>query len=298
MLLFHVMLPVALLTGLGAWLGRRRPVDVRSLSTVSIYLFSPALVFDSLLRSSSLAAHAFPLVLTVVFHLLGLLLGGLAAARFLKLGRPQTGAFLLPVVMYNAGNYGLPLNFLAFGEEGLRLALVVFVTMGTVGTLLGSLVAAWGADGEVRRALRSVLELPVVYAATAALLALLLHWAPPEPIQRAVRLLAAGAIPLLLVTLGIQLVQPRTLRWSRPLGLAVLLRLVASPLLAAGLAHAVGLEGLVRRVAILQAAMPSAVNAFLYASEFRCDPGFVAGTVVATTLGSFATVTVLLALLT
>ncbi|MCS7173554.1 MAG: AEC family transporter [Armatimonadetes bacterium] len=297
-MLFQVVLPVALLTGLGAWLGRRRPVDVRSLSAVSMYLFSPALVFDSLLRSSSLAAHAFPLFLTVLLHFLGLLFAGLIAARFLKLDRPQTGAFLLPVVMYNAGNYGLPLNLLAFGEEGLRLALLVFVTTGTVGTFLGSLVAAWGADGEVRRALRSVLELPVVYAATAALLALLLRWTPPEPVQRAVRLLAAGAIPLLLVTLGLQLAHPRTLRWSRPLGLVVLLRLVASPLLATGLAHLVGLEGLARRVVILQAAMPSAVNAFLYASEFRCDPGFVAGVVVATTLGSFATLTALLAWLT
>ncbi|MDR7415209.1 MAG: AEC family transporter [Armatimonadota bacterium] len=295
-MLLQVVLPVALLTGLGAWLGRRRPVDVRSLSAVSMYLFSPALVFDSLLRSSSLASHALPLFVTVVLHLLTLLLVGATAARLLRLERVQKSAFLLPVVMYNAGNYGLPLNLLTFGEEGLRLALVVFVTTGTVGTFLGGLVAAWGANGEMRRAIRSVLELPVVYAATGALLALLFRWTPPEPIQRAVRVLASGAIPLLIVTLGIQLAQTRALRWSWPLGLAVFLRLVASPLLATGLAHAMGLEGLARRVAILQAAMPSAVNAFLYASEFRCDPGFVASAVVVSTLGSFATLTALLAL--
>ncbi len=32
----------------------------------------------------------------------------------------------------------------------------------------------------------------------------------------------------------------------------------------------------------IRIAMPSAVNAFLFASEFECDPGFVAGVVFTT----------------
>jgi predicted permease len=76
-----------------------------------------------------------------------------------------------------------------------------------------------------------------------------------------------------------------------------LLRLVVSPALAWGLAGLVGLEGLARDVTILQSAMPTAVVTTILATEFETAPRFAALCVLATTLGSLLTVTVILNLL-
>jgi predicted permease len=199
--------------------------------------------------------------------------------------------------MMNSGNYGLALNLFAFGEAGFRLAMFVFLASATVGIGLAAIVAAWSGGGDFRRAVRDVVRLPIVYAAAAGAAAPALGVTVPDMIARPVGVLAAGAIPLLLVTLGIQLSRARGLRAERGLATALGMRLVFSPLIALALAPAFGLSGLARNVAIVQTAMPTAVNAFLYAAEFNCRPAFVATAVFVSTLLSFVTVAVLLALL-
>jgi predicted permease len=297
MFLVNVIAPVLLLIAAGFVLGRQRAVEVSSLSAVAMYLFMPALVLDSLLKHPWREGDGGVLVPFALVHLALLLVVGIGAANALRLRGAEQAGFLLPIVMYNAGNYGLPVSLFAFGEAGFRLAVFVFIVNATAGTILGGLVAGWGTGGGHRRAVVGVLRLPLVHATVAAVAMSAMGWTLPEALARAVGVLGAGAIPLLLVTLGIQLSQAENVRYSRELLTVGMLRLAISPLLAIGIAEAMGLSGLARSVAILQAAMPAAVNAFLIAAEFRCRPAFVASAVFATTVISFVTVAVVLRML-
>jgi predicted permease len=292
--LFDVIAPVVLLVLTGFLLGRARPVEVRSLAPVSMYLFAPALVFQSLTGSSALSGDAPRLVAACVVHLVALLGFGFLLAAALGLRGKRRAAFLIPAFLYNAGNYGLPVSLFAFGQAGFHAATLVFVVNATVGNFLAGVTAAWGSRGEPARAVAETLRLPVVYAAAAALLVAAAGWSLPAWLDRTVAVLASGAIPLLVVTLGVQLAQTGGLSPSREVFVAALVRLLASPLLAAGLAGLVGLEGVGRDVFVLVAAMPAAVNAFLFAAEFDCEPGFVAAVVFTTTLASLLSVSGLL----
>ena len=74
----------------------------------------------------------------------------------------------------------------------------------------------------------------------------------------------------------------------------MVLRLVVSIPIAFGVAYLLGLSDLALRVGIMQAAMPTAVNTTILALEFDTWPHFVSNVVVATTIGSLITLTLLL----
>ncbi len=293
-MLLNVVGPVVLLVLTGYLLGRYRPVEVSSLAPVSMYLFAPALVFQSLTRSPLAVDYTPRLLAATVAHLFAMLALGLGASEALALRGRRRAAFLLPAFHYNAGNYGLPVSLFAFGQPGFQAATLIFVVNATVANLTAGLTAAWGSGGGLGRAVRDMLRLPLVYAVVAALLVMATGWKVPEWLDRAVGTLASGAVPLLVVTLGIQLAQGSGVEPSVPLLVAAALRLAVSPAVAAGVASLVGLQGLARDVFVVVAAMPAAVNTFLFASEFGCEPGFVASAVFATTLASFLSVSALL----
>ena len=105
----------------------------------------------------------------------------------------------------------------------------------------------------------------------------------------------------MLTVLGVRLAE--TLRARQrlahlpALGVAALMRLIVSPALAFLFASLVGLAGIARDVTVLQSAMPTAVITTILATEFDSDPPFAALCVLATTLLSLPTLTILLNLL-
>jgi predicted permease len=152
--------------------------------------------------------------------------------------------------------------------------------------------------------LLQVLKMPQIYAALAGLLAravgLNLAGEGHDLITalfRGVALMSDAALPLLLLLLGMQLAQGVAVEQRGLTTLAVVLRLLISPLLAYGLARLLGLSDLSMRVVVLEASMPTAVNMVLYSLEFDARPGFVAGVVVVSTVLSLATLALLLVLL-
>jgi malate permease and related proteins len=75
------------------------------------------------------------------------------------------------------------------------------------------------------------------------------------------------------------------------------MRLLLSIPIAAAIGVVLGLGDLPLRVGIVQAAMPTAVNTTILALEFDTWPDFVSNVVVATTIGSLVTLTVLIGFL-
>jgi len=111
-----------------------------------------------------------------------------------------------------------------------------------------------------------------------------------------VHLLGQACIPVMLLTLGIQIARSKP-EWGGFELQASALRLVAAPLLAALAGWVLGLERLDIQVLVLQSAMPIAVNAFLMAGEFGGDGVRAARAVVASSVLSFVTIPVVLLLI-
>jgi predicted permease len=79
-----------------------------------------------------------------------------------------------------------------------------------------------------------------------------------------------------------------------PLVLALVGRLLLSPLLALAASPLIGVDGGARSAAVLQSAMPSAVITIVLATEYKAAPEFVTAAVLCTTLLSPLTLTPIL----
>ncbi len=288
------LLPILLVAGAGFLLQRALRPEPRPLAQVAFYVLSPALVFQLLVRSDIQATGLARMFLFTLLLILGLSGLSLLTARALGFDRPTTAAFMLSATFMNAGNYGLPLNHFAFGEEGLAWASLFFVSSATLTNSLGVYTAGTGRASPAV-ALRGLLKVPAMYAIPLAFLARGLQVEVPMPLARSIDLAAAAAIPIMLLLLGMQIG-----RWGLPddlrfLGLGGALRLLLSPALALLFANLLNLDGAARNSGIIEAAMPTAVMTTVLAAEYDARPDLVSGAVLATTLLSPLTVTPLLA---
>ncbi len=291
--LLNNLLPVFLTAATGFLLGKTLRPDIKSVSRVAFYIFSPCLVFKSIVGSKLTGDE---LGLMAFFTIAAILLSGalaLGVARMLRYPRPVAAAVILSVMFVNGGNFGLPLNLYAFGEAGLARAVLYFVFSTLMVYTLGVFVAGNGTLSATG-ALRSVLRVPAVYALPLAGVVQFSGWTLPPSLQRPIDLLGTAAIPTMLVILGLQLARARLGERPGPVGVVTGLRLLAGPLIGLALAWLMGLTGPLRQAAVLESAMPTAVITTILAVAFDAQPELVTGAVLVTTLLSPLTLTPLL----
>lgn len=291
------ILPIFLIAGAGFLLGKTTPTDPRTLSRVTFFIFSPCLVFQLLTQNKLGGAAVFSMAALTVVVLVGSGLLAWLLGSLLKLPRPLLVSLVLVAMFGNAGNYGLSLNNFAFGAEGLAYASIYFVTSGLLVYTAGILVASLG-HASIRQAFANLFRYPTIYAVLLAVVFNVLEFVPPVPLQRAIDLLAAAAIPSMLLLLGLQLQRVEWRGKLQALGGATAIRLVASPLIALALAPLLHLQGTAWQAGIAESAMPTAVMAAVLATEFDAEPAFATAAVTITTLLSPLTLTPLLAYLT
>jgi predicted permease len=287
------LLPIFLVSGSGFLLGKFLTVDSRSLGRVVFYVFSPLLVFDMMMKSELSLKQAFTTVAfaVAVIALMGSL--ALLCGKLLRLEKPHLLAVLLTVAFGNTGNYGLPLTRFAFGDEALAAASLFYVTTTILFNTAGVVIASLG-HMDFKSALLGLFKVPVVYG---AVLALLLKGSGTQlflPVSRTIEIAANGAIPVMLVLLGLELTR---IQWShnfRALGLGVLIKLLIGPLAALLLASLFGLSAAARQGNVLEASMPAAVATTVVATEYKLEPSLVTAIVFLGTVLSPLTLTPLI----
>lgn len=289
-----VIAPILVVAAVGYLLARLRLIDdPRPLSRIATYALLPALAFSALARSELSGGDILALAICAWLVAAFQSLVGWVLCRSLAFDPLTTSAFLLSVVTVNAGNYGIPLNQFAFGSETVGMATVYYIATLLVTYGGGALVGV-----PTVKAFRAVggrlLRMPIIYAACAGLALRQSHLLVPEELWRPVNLMAAGAVPVMLTLLGIELARIDLGKQRAALSWVFALRLIVAPLVALGVVWGLGFEGAARNVAVLQSSMPTAVGAALVAVEFNVRPAFVSGAVLVTTLGSAVTLTILL----
>jgi predicted permease len=285
------LLPVFLVALAGYVLSSFVALDGRTLGRFLFFLATPSLVFRSLYQMTiNPAALQHVAVVTV-----GVLTAGVALSLLASVGqdRKRRAGLVLAGAIGNNGNMGIPICYFAFGEAGVALATMYYAITSFLSNTVGVVIASAGST-TVLRALVHSLQSPVLYAAVLGLLFNQAHVIIPESLFSAVELLAGAAVPGMLVLLGTQLRGTQFGGDQHIVWRSVLIRLVASPLVALALCNWMGVGGLERQVLIVQAAMPTAVMTTVLATEFDAAPHLVAAAVLATSLLSMITLSVVL----
>ncbi len=289
----NVVTPVFILVVIGYFVGPRLKIEARSLSRTAYFVFIPAFVFNIISEAkidSGLALQmlSFILVAQIAVALLGFLVG-----KALRQSREITAAFVLIATFGNVGNFGLPLIVFRLGESARTYATVYFVATVFISFVICVGVASWARSGGVT-AVFSVFKTPALIALMPALVFNITDVEVPIFLSRLSGLLGQAMIPVMLITLGVQMGEITKIKINFNVFAASTVRLIGGPVLALLIVPYFGLEGLERSTGILQAAMPAAVLASIIALEYKLLPEFVTTTVLFSTLYSVLTLTVIL----
>jgi len=287
------ILPILLLSGAGFALGRTLKLDSRPLGRVIFYILSPVLIFN-LLTSSKLAVENIGLMMGFAASVIGIIAGiAFVIGKLLRLERTLLSVVVLTSLFANNGNYGLPLISFAFGQEALAYASIYFVTNCLLLYTVGVLIASLG-HLRLKEALLGILKVPTIYAIIIAVIFIRTGWTLPAPIQKTVELTSGGAVPAMLILLGLEM---RKVDWNfnlRALSIPVVCRLLVGPIIGLAMAALFGLNNTIAKVGITQASMPSAVMTTILANEYKLDASLVTAIVFIGTILSPLTLTPLL----
>jgi predicted permease len=296
-ILLTTVLPIILIAGLGVLLDRSKKIDTGTLSTVIIYFGSPSLAFYSISTSSISGSEFGALVLFSLLSALAITLVAWLVSLGARMNRLTSSAFVLSAALVNGLNYGVPLNEFAFGQAAVARAILIGTMYALYAFSMGVFLASWG-KASIWGAFKNVLIVPLPYAAFLGLAVNLTHAELPPLLLRITQILGGLAIPLMLLMLGIQISRASLHGQWRVMVGASAIRLVGGAGVGLALALLLGLGGVTRQVAIVQAAMPTAVAAGVLATEFNSDAKLVSSITMLSTLLSLISLPIIILFVT
>lgn len=283
-----IVSPVFSIIGLGFIFARFKKISLEPVMEILLYLTIPAFVISSLTKK-----HLVPGELVVVsLAASGVVLGtGLVSFIYLRIiNRKELRGFYLPIMFTNSGNMGLSLALLAFGEEGLAIAIIYYVATSMLVYSLGIYIAK-GEGGFLE-----IFKLPLIYASIIGITLNLTNTVLPKPFLSTVEILGNATIPLMLVSLGYRL---RSTHLTS-LGISIsgaLIAIIGGASIAYLITILFGIDGLNQKIIILSSSMPSAIITFIISYRYKLHSELVASIIFISTLLSLITTPVILAMI-
>jgi hypothetical protein len=303
--LLQVIAPVFGIMLLGFVSGKLRVLDAAGVRGLVLFVFTfaiPVLLFEGMAEMELPDDVAWGFL--VAFYVASFVAYGLGMAVAVvgrRLPLDEAAIHGMGGGVSNAVLLGIPVVLTAFGEEaslplfliiGFHSATFLPLTIGLIQLGRGGRITA---SAELRALSAAVLRNPIIVGLAAGLVANLAGVGLAGPVERFVALLGASAVPCALFAMGATLAEYPIRGMMGPALALAAVKLVVHPALVWVLAVPVlGLGGLEVEVAVVVAAMPSAVNVYLFGSRYRAAEEVAARTVFLTSALSAVTVSVLL----
>ncbi len=303
-----VILPVFGLVLLGYAAVRLRWLDVHAVRGLSLFVFNfalPVMLFRTLALTQLPAEIEWAFLLSYYLAALVVFGMGMTVARR-GFERPLVGQGLagLTASYSNTVLLGIPIVLTAFGDAA---ALPLFLIVATHNLVLfppatAVIEAGLGRRENLRGLLSSTLmgmvRNPIVVGLTLGLAFNLLDYRLPGPIDTVASTLGSAALPTATFALGATLARYRLAGVLREAGSLIGCKMVVQPALVWLLATRVfEVEPLWSSVAVVMAALPTGINAYLFAERYDHGVATAATAVLLSTGLSIGTLSVLLFLL-
>ncbi len=277
--LLALLTPVIACAGIGAvWAAKKIDYPSRFVSVLVTSVATPCLVFSTLVTTRLDNAVLLQVSGTALAALITM---GLVAAVLLRACKLSLRGFLPAAVFPNAGNLGLPLSQLTFGDDGLAVAVTIFAVFSLVQHTLGVAYLAW-VNPKKEGAIRTF-PYGATVVAVLAVCVRVFEWQVPVAILKSAQLVGSLSIPLMLISLGHALMTVSHRGVKEGAWLAGV-RLSVGLLASAALVSMLDLPPMVNSVLVLMMGMPVAVVSFMYADRLTHHGETVAGAVLVSTL--------------
>ncbi len=294
---------VAMLGYVLTWLGVFRTRDVPGLTRYVFYIALPVMLFDSMSRVALPEAVRWSFLLAYyVPTLLVFFLGMSIVRKAFRFKLTEQGMFGMGSAYSNTVLIGLPVITTAWGDVAILPLMMIIAVHSAVLFSLTTMLAESGRSrdgGIVTAGFRTALGMlrnPIVGGLVVGLLFNLFAIPIPASVATITGWIRGSAMPAALFVTGASLQQYRLMGHLPETGLMVVLKLVVHPALVWFTAAVVlGLPPLWTGVAVVTAALPTGINASVFATRYRAAVAPVTGSILVSTLLSIVTLTVLLA---
>lgn len=292
--LLSTVIPVYLTVALGYLLTRTSvvpPAFGSVLIRFMYFLAIPAMLFINMLDAT--LPLVFPWRFLIAFYVPTLLLfsvGMVVSSRILGWRRQDIGIAGMTASYSNVVLLGFPLVLSVFGREAVLPLFILLASQSVLLFPVTTLVLESTAErregdapGVAATLLRVFLN-PVVLSLLLGIAANLGGIGLPALLGNSLRLVASVAPVGALIALGITLAGYRLAGPWHDVSLFLLLKNAGHPLLVWLGCSLLGIESRWMAVAVLLAAMPSGINAFIFAARYQCQVSTVSRTIVWSTL--------------
>lgn len=270
---------------------RRMPDNAAtSLNLYVIYVALPALILSEIPQLQPNAEALLPIVFAWVLMALSAL-GVWLLARAFQWSRPVTGVLMLTVPLGNTGFVGIPLLEALVGPEAVPYAILydqfgTFLALNTLGVIVAAQYS--GAQSSFKKNIKAIVSFPPFIALCVALATLIFDY--PDWLNHALSRISTTLVPVVMVAVGLQWQLRLDRHYLMPLGVGLVFILFITPAIAFLLLWLLGLQGLVPRVIVLQAAMPAMISAAVLAMSHNLAPRLASALVGYSLLLSLLTV--------
>lgn len=275
--------------GVMRWAGWPKVMS-ESLSRFVFSLALPAMLFHMMSDFSKLPPVDARLLIAYFGSCLGVfLLSRLIAWKFFNLDGVSQSVFALGGIFSNNAMLGLPLAKMMLGNAALPSVALVLVFNSLILWTLVTISVELAKHGRfslrgLAQTLKSVLKNPIVVGILTGTAWGLTGWPLPYLIDNTISMVSSSAAPMALLALGMGLAEYGIGgNWSQSMSVCVL-KLVAHPLLAWGIARMIGLPTLETQAIVLLASIATGVNVYLMARQFKTMEGVMATSLLASTL--------------
>ncbi len=284
--LLQVVIPVFSIILVGYAIGNVKKFDIQTFVDLIVYISAPCLIFSSIAQSdinlvdfTTLAGAALAIILIMT----------LLVFFSLKLTHSDKKGLYLPMVFGNTSYLGYPVALFAFGMDGLSRAVVYDMLNSLVIFSLGIYIV------HHKHEIQEAFKVPLLYAVVIGLGVNLLNIHIPQVLFTPIEMIGMITIPLALLVLGYKLTEIK-ISAAKLAVLASAFRILGGFLVAFLIITLFSIEGLVRDIILLQAAMPSAVMAMILAAKYNRDASLVASVVLITTVLSMISIPLILSI--
>lgn len=295
-IMINVILPVLLVFLFGYVFKKNVEVSIKPISTLSLHLLIPCLVFVKFYENQIDIQYFYILLFSIL--LLSLLI--LINKVYNSISRTSEDvevATMYSTVFMNAGNYGTPIVLFAYGPEAFTIAISFFVLHLLFMNVIGIYYAKRGLTNW-KESLKELLKIPIFYSAFGALTLQLFGINIHSSLLSPIELIAQAAVPTVMLILGMNMAVLRFEKLSfKIVTFGAITRLLISPLLALIIVSLLPISTLSQKVLILISAMPSAVTMVMYAVQYNIKPEIVSSITFITTFLSIITLPIILLLL-
>lgn len=277
----------------GMFVGRRGILgeNARSvLSSLTFFVASPALLFETLSKAKLHEVFAAPLLVTAVGAIITGLLFFLIVKFWLKRTMPEALMSSMSASLANSANLGIPIAVFVLGDASYVAPLLIFQLAFFTPLYLMALDASTSTHRTTPlRFLLMIVKNPMIVGSGLGLLVAGTGFQVPTLIMEPIHLIGGAAIPAMLMAFGMSLNGSRPLQKDACRRLDTLLasgfKLFVHPLIAYVFSRfALGMDGHALFAVVVTAALPTAQNVFVAATRYRAGITVAKDTVLITTI--------------